>query len=233
MTESYINPMCIPGYTSSDQMNIIGYIADILPTNAKVLEIGCALGRSTIGWLNRIPDDCELYVVDTFTQHQDSIPSMVNPSPGWHPTDEDDLAMYEEIIRYFKAHSHYDTWEYVVRKHKKYSNIASVSRSKIQDYMVHKPQSSWDAVYIDALDEVQEVVDTLNYFQGAELICGDDYNTSRHVNTTKAVHRFLEERLDNNDEWALYTFPHCSFFCLTRKYSETSKKLRDKIYRNE
>ena len=228
----YINPMSVPGYTSHAQMKIIEAVCKSIPSDSRILEIGCALGRSTVGWLNCINDTHNLDVMDTFTQQSEfTIPSIINHSPGWGPTTPADIQTYDEIIDYFKSHTHKETWDIVVKRHSNYKNIKNVYSSKLQDFMKeNSTQPHWDVVYLDALDETEEVISALNYFEGAELICGDDYNTSRHVNTTIGVHRFLEKKLLEQNEWALYTFPHCSFFCLTKKYSQVSSQLQKNAY---
>ena len=61
-----MRPLDIPGYVNSAHMEDLARTVDSLSDVARILEIGCGYGRSTVCTLNHMKPTQTLTVVDTF-----------------------------------------------------------------------------------------------------------------------------------------------------------------------
>lgn len=60
-------PTDIPGWTHNWQHDYFPTLLQKLPYNSTLLEVGCGYGRSTWAWLDHLPNNFKLDILDNFT----------------------------------------------------------------------------------------------------------------------------------------------------------------------
>lgn len=159
----------IPGWTWKSQLEHIATLAKSYDSKIKVLEIGCAWGRSTWQWLDNLPIDSELWVIDAFvlkTPHKHA-KAFRHLLPG-NETVQKIIARYGEV-------GHYQTFLDVINLHPKKRMLKKILSGRSKTYY-DQTNFQWDIVYIDGAHDYETVKsDIFNYGPITKILCGDDY----------------------------------------------------------
>lgn len=201
--------MDIPGETTEKQHNWYNKIYHWMDPPHRILEIGCAWGRSSWAWLDCIEHkDSYLEILDTWSY---SRPKPINPSLGprlmaW-PT------YYDEIKQIFPNLNQKDILNHNLIQHKHYTKLKSVYTGNSREFVEkHNVLDMYDIVYLDGDHSEINVYNELNHFNGVKIICGDDFCQSQ-PGVIKAICRFYGS---NYTTYKLYTDPDARFFVLKR-----------------
>lgn len=159
----------IPGWTYVDQLDQFKEIVNWLPESPRILEIGCGYGRSTWAWLDALPWNAEMYVLDDFGTPDESIYSnydvfiklMVNVDK----VKEFQISGMNQEQIFFNN----------IPQHQKFSVIKNIWRMDSIEWTRNIDDKRWDLVYFDEEHSFERTKFWLEYFQNVKYVCGDDY----------------------------------------------------------
>lgn len=197
----------IPGFIQDEQAEHIKLLANSLPLNAQVLEIGCAWGRSTWCWLDGLPNDASLTVVDPF---------LIGSGKGkkWHCEHQKERWNHKtinKIMKYWVAHGHESTWRVVIDHHPRKHLVKELIVDKSQNFAKNSNQK-WDCVFVDGDHKYQEVKKDLELLEpNTDILCGDDYGPHE-----PDVVRAVDEMIQATGR-TLWTCPYNSWFWIAKK----------------
>jgi hypothetical protein len=210
MKHTVKTPYDIPGWTNPPQHNLYKKLVEQLPKNPKVLEIGCAWGRSAWAWLDVLPNDAEFYVLDNFSL-----------SSNRHlPEFYDTWNNYE--LRKFASACLKRNWLqkeiflYCIQQHPSFSNIKNIYDNDYFDWKIDN-DIKFDLVYIDGDHSYKHVNDQLEYFKDVPIVCGDDYKEQRRdyfEGLMTAVDNYIE---NNNVKYELFPTNKNGLFIIYNK----------------
>ena len=189
----------VPGWTTFEQHSLYHYVSKQLPKNAKVLELGCGWGKSTWGWLDALPDDCELYILDIFflNEHSPHLEYLYNQAMA---------RGYKNLAKYIKnsvdaKKTQKDMFIECIDQHPKRHLIKEIYDN---DFYKWQPNNEikFDMVYIDGDHSYQAVLDQLNYFSNVPIVCGDDYRPDEYFDPLKkAVDKYIQDNNKKSEIW--------------------------------
>tara|TARA_B100001248_G_C27240075_1_gene388945 strand:+ start:60 stop:686 length:627 start_codon:yes stop_codon:yes gene_type:complete len=165
---NFKNSNDVPGFTSTLQHQYYKKLVQQLPQSPKVLEIGCAFGRSTWAWLDFLPLTSEFYILDTFENNN-----------VWLPDQADGIQIPADANNFVKSafkdgYSHYEIFNYIIAQHKNFSIIKKIIKNTYHDAKVYLKNLNFDLVYLDGDHNYFEVLDQLLFFDNIPILCGDD-----------------------------------------------------------
>jgi hypothetical protein len=158
----------VPGMIEQPQCDTIIKVAQSLPKNAKVLEIGCWAGRSTWTWLNGLSPNAHMVTVDPF---------MLDHKTGKHRKRQ--MAQKNQtvntIMNYFLEHGGEKTWRAVINQHPN-KNVHKQLFVGLSYEFAKQNNEMWDCVYVDGDHSYEGIQSDLNIFEPrTNIICGDDF----------------------------------------------------------
>lgn len=180
--------MDVPGYTTSEQHKLYAKLAKALPDNARVLEIGCAWGRSTWAWLDCLPSTSKFYVIDNFLIDNRRLLEATN-----------NISKVKNLHR--KKITARQIFDSVINQHPNKNIIKHVWESDSQEWIKSKNfTKEWDLVFLDECHTYESTAKWLNLFSDVPVVCGDDYNEKKYSGLVKAVNEYKnkEINIENN-----------------------------------
>ena len=203
----------IPGWTDPPQHNLYKKLVEQLPKNPKVLEIGCAWGRSTWAWLDVLPNDAEFYVLDNFclptTRH---FPELINNYVEYNKPKLKEFAsacLKRNLLQK-------EIFLYCIQQHPSFSNIKNIYDNDYFDWKIVN-DIKFDLVYIDGDHSYKHVSDQLEYFKDVPIVCGDDYKEQQRdyfEGLMTAVDNYIE---NNNVKYELFSKANNGLFIIYNK----------------
>ena len=177
----------IPGFTSDGQLDFITALANSLPMNSNVIEVGIGLGRSTFAWLDGLNPKSTLNAIDNFRMGYDPIIELKEKN------DDNITPEKMKLYDYFFKHGQYASFLYNINRHHNKDIINNIFSIRSDEYIDSRYNNIFNCVYLDGSHDYSMVMKELEYFRNSELICGDDYMSSRHPGVTEAVNNFCEK----------------------------------------
>lgn len=173
----------VPGWTSTVQHKEYKNIADLLPKNPKVLEIGCGWGRSTWAWLDVLPSSTEYNILDNFSLRKKYF------LRKWPKVNK--------IAKKTKNLSHRDIFDQLISQHPNKNVIKTIWHMKGKDWINSEMfTKDFDLVYLDDDHSYEAVSTWLQIFKDVPIVCGDDFNHKRFPQIVKAVRQHaMQEKL--------------------------------------
>lgn len=179
-----MRPLDIPGYVNSAHMEDLARTVDSLSDVARILEIGCGYGRSTVCTLNHMKPTQTLTVVDTFIHLK---PSKIIKSIQKHHKREGKKInkILSENIRVLNQKGQRGLFDHVLQQHP-LQHTVTVHQMSSKQYIAENPLDTYDAVYIDGEHTYDAVMMELDHFQNTITLMGDDYGPA-HPGVTRAI----------------------------------------------
>lgn len=146
----------VTGLIGNIDMRIIGMLAKKVPSNGTIVEVGSFLGKSTVTWAENCDPSVTVYAIDTFTNFDVDISSLVNH-------DGSDIGSFEEVFK---------------KNTKPYDNIIMVKGES--PYDMNDWDKKIDLVFLDAshTDE-KNITDDLHFWDKHlsenGILCGHDF----------------------------------------------------------
>jgi len=191
------------GLCPNQQCDKIVDLASKLPDNARVLEIGSWLGKSTIAWLSGLHQNAVLDVLDLFDQESSMVKKVIN---------DNSLQVFTDILNMLDdGKGQFDIWKYYVNNHPNNQIIRNTWCMDSEKYIKNNMGNDYDCVFLDADHSYKHVSQQLEYFKDVDVICGDDYHKTVWPETVRAVNEFLDK---NNRELTVYE--NVSFYILRK-----------------
>ena len=195
--------MDIPGETTKKQHEWFYKIYHWMDGERKILEIGCAWGRSSWAWLDCIEsENSYLEILDNWAYSN---------SNGIKKIEKYNLDYYNKIKNIFPKLNQKEIVNYNLMQHKNYSKIKQINTDNSISFVKKRDVlNEFDIVYLDGDHSEFNVWQELNYFNGVKVICGDDFALAQ-PGVIKSVCRFYAK---NYNTYKLYTDPDARFFAL-------------------
>ena len=203
------NALDIPGLTSPEQHFYYKILANELPKNPRVLEIGCGWGRSTWAWLNVLPSSTKYCIVDNFElpaqfllfqyeTYQNKNPIIAKLIKEWAKNNTNQRKIFDKLIsqhpnkKILKKiwHLHSDNW---------------IGSEEFTD--------NWDLVFLDDRHYFDVMERWLEIFSHVPIVCGDDY-AEDFPELVKAVDEYV---LKNKQHKKLVVRPGRFFYIIKNK----------------
>ena len=190
----------IPGWMKPQELVLLSKLAQFVPENGAILEVGCFLGSSTVALYNGKLPSVKMTVVDNFRGFLD--PSVIDRPfyQGGFETGDVDLYLRAKSIAISRG------WQMAFK--------SCVGDDIYNDLDTH-PVSSRDFVkdkkynltFIDASHYYEDVRNDLKKFASdTDLLIGDDF-LSIYPGVSQAVNQFRDKRtlvvFENTKLWAL------------------------------
>jgi hypothetical protein len=200
--------MDIPGQTKFDNLNPIIEIAAAIKSYSvkkpKVLEIGCAWGRSTWAILDAFKD-CEYHVLDWWGYVEQRQINQIKNHKIYPYLVENKIDIY----------NHKDVWQFNMKHHKHFDSIHTINSMSSLQYINTGLENEFDFVFFDGSHEYDVVCKELEYFNASLVMYGDDYHP-RELGVMKSVHDFYYKHVKNNSLTHTYLYGSASkaFWCI-------------------
>lgn len=197
------NSLDIPGETTKKQHDWFYKVYHWMYPPHRILEVGCAWGRSTWAWLDCIEHERSyLEVLDNW--------SYTNATKQIKKHNND---YYDNMKLISPTLDQKEILLYNLQQHPNYSKLKKIHTGDSTSFVnVPNALTKYDIVYLDGDHSEKNVYNELNYFNGSKVICGDDFNMDQS-GVIKAVCKFYSE---NYKRYYLYTDPEARFFALKR-----------------
>lgn len=197
------NALDIPGETTTAQHEWFNKVYHWIYPPRRILEIGCAWGRSSWAWL-----DC--------IEHKESYLEILD---NWAYNNSPDKikiynnTYYNEIKKTIPDFDQKKIIEYNLQQNKNYNKLKKIHTGTTDSFIKENNIfENFDIVFLDGDHSEKNVYKELNYFKGLKIICGDDF-ASAQPGVIKAVCRF---HIENFEMYKLYTDPDARFFVFKR-----------------
>jgi len=183
----------VPGW--GDATMLFADIIPTLPSNARLLEIGCGIGRSTWAILDNMSPGMSLSILDSFEYNNDQsyiwnelvrCGGIKNLTDQPHPL--------QELIT---KNSQYEIFLSIIQNHPNFKFIENIHLMSSMSYMQRELPDQYDFIFIDGDHEYSTVVHELDYFKNSKIISGDDYANTECPGVAKAVDEFVIEHNRN------------------------------------
>ena len=195
MIKEYLD---IPGQTTSNNLDPILEIASAIRgcgvKKPKVLEIGCAWGRSTWAILDAFKD-CEYHVLDWWGYFQQRQIDQVKSHKIYPYLLENKIDIY----------NHRDVWQFIMKHHKHFESIQTINSMSSLEYIDKGLKNNFDFVFFDGSHEYDVVSKELEYFKSSSVLYGDDYHP-RELGVMRSVHDFYCTHVENNNLTHTYLY---------------------------
>ena len=181
--------MDIPGQTTEYNLNNIYKIAEEVKQNCKgdkpkILEIGCAWGRSTWALLDAYPD-CEHHIIENWAyERHNHYQNEITQHPSYKLLKDNKIDIRQQR----------KVWKFFVSQHKNYKNIVKLNSMSSEDYIAQCMDKEFDFVFLDGSHEYDTVIKELYYFKKALVLYGDDYRSTQQE-LVKAVNEYYEDHI--------------------------------------
>ncbi len=148
----------IPGFCPQPQLATLAVLAQSVPPNGSIVEVGCLFGRSAFTWASSSKESVKIYCIDPWDEK--SMPAYTGFSMK--------RGTYQGLIKNTKEN---------------FLNNLSLFQNKIVAIQQKSPLAHWDLsvdiVYLDGDHTYTSVKDDIVFwsqFLGSKsIICGDDY----------------------------------------------------------
>jgi len=176
----------VPGWTSTQQHNKYKDIAEHLPKNPRVLEIGCGWGRSTWAWLDALPATTDYYILDNFSLQLGNTLRKKNWLKKW--------PHINEKARKTKNLTQRKIFDGLISQHPNKDIIKTIWHMNGEDWLQSNHfTNNFDLVYLDDDHSFNAVSTWLNTFKNVPIVCGDDYNVKCFPQVIEAVNNYTIE----------------------------------------
>lgn len=176
--EKILNVQQVPGFTTPGQHRCYEDIIQKLPENPRILEVGCLYGKSTWGWLDVLPPNGSLTVVDSFTSlslYKSRLISKISPENAfnfiWYAEDNSWIKPNWQELCHLPQ---YKLFEKIIHQHPCSEQLKEVHNILSEEYRNLGMSKDFDCVYLDDDHNYNNVLDWLHYFDKVPIICGDD-----------------------------------------------------------
>jgi hypothetical protein len=182
--------------------------------NFKILELGCAYGRSTTAWLdamNFIPqnvyDNIELTIVDNFVYDTDKNKTRVFNNSCYPEFDKTEWL--EEKIHWPQK----KIVEWVINQHENRKYLKEIINTE-SDKFLWKNQTVYDIAFLDGPHDYKSVYTSIGFLSklDTQIICGDDFANEQPGVLTGVLSWYLKPK--NREKYNLFTSSTARFFCL-------------------
>lgn len=202
--------MDIPGQTNKYNLDNIFEIADVVKNNAKgdkvkILEIGCAWGRSTWALMDAF-EDCEHHIIENWAYaHHSNYNQVITEHHSYQLLKNKGIDIQNQK----------KVWKFFVSKHKNYKNITTMNSMSSDDYISAFKDNEFDFVFLDGSHNYKTVIRELYYFGSATVLYGDDYRPTQ-PGVVKAVHEFYEDSIqyEKNQYLQLQASSPNAYWCI-------------------
>lgn len=174
----------VPGW--GDATELFSRIIPNLPANARLLEIGCGLGKSTWAILDNMKPGMSLSIIDSF-EYNDDRQYVWNELVRCEVIDEFSLEKQIVLKQLITTNNQYDIFMHVIQHHANFKLIDNVYKMRSRTYTELGLCSQYDFVFIDGGHRYQNVLNELNYFNNSTVITGDDYVSFECLGVAAAV----------------------------------------------
>ena len=189
-----MTPLDIPGYVNEAHLEDLSKTIDSLSDNARILEIGCAYGRSTWCTLTNMKPTQTLTVVDTFVHLKPKklLKGMRKASQRGAYTITAKIA--ENMAYLDQCNNQRQMFDHMMSQHPNRSQL-QVYQMTSQQYIAQYPNTTYDCVYIDGEHSYSAVSMELNQYKSSTILCGDDWGPA-HPGVTRAIDEFRSRHSD-------------------------------------
>ena len=183
-----MTPLDIPGYVNEAHLEDLAKTIDSLSDNARILEIGCAYGRSTWCTLTHMKPTHTLTVVDTFAHLKPKklLKGMRKASQRGAYTITAKIA--ENMAYLDQCNNQRQMFDHMMSQHPNSSQL-QVYQMTSKQYIAEYPNTTYDCVYIDGEHTYDAVSMELNQYKSSTILCGDDWGPA-HPGVTRAIDEF-------------------------------------------
>lgn len=177
----------VPGWGNATE--IFSSIIPSLPNDARLLEIGCGLGKSTWSILDHMTPDMSLSVLDSFDYNNDR-QYVWNELIRCEILDRFSPERQQDLKDLITTNSQYDIFMHVVQHHENFKLIKNIYKMQSQTYVDLQLCNHYDFIFIDGDHSYETVLNELNYFKDSTIITGDDYANPDCPGVLAAVDQF-------------------------------------------
>ena len=178
----------VPGFNNLKHLTNLSKFVSTIPTNSKVLEIGCAWGGSTWAILDGLPEGSKLYTCDTF---QMNTPVLKNRHYQGVMAKHSHNPSVVYAMQLYMKNDQKAVFDYCLSYHPRFFDFHKAVYVE-KSLKVLENDNKWDLVYLDGDHSYSTVRSELEYIKDVKYICGDDYHPA-HPGVIKAVDEFLLE----------------------------------------
>ena len=178
----------IPGWMTEYDLRILTMIAERVPKNGSILEIGCFFGRSTTALYNGKDSSVSLEVIDPFEDMR--IWAGFKEMPNFTKANcFGSESLYNVAMHIAQRKNWLESFRFCIGN-TMYNNLevyqgTSENHPKVKDY---------DLVFIDGAHSYEGVKhDIMKYSSDTTLIVGDDFNNI-HPGVSQAINELREYR---------------------------------------
>ena len=183
-----MTPMDIPGYINHVHVEDLTDLIRKQPDGIRILEIGCAYGRSTWTTMSAMGPNSTLTVVDTFGHLKPSkLLKGITKSIGRGETQNTEkLSENMRVLR--ESNDQRTLFNHVLEQHPARDRV-TVHQMYSQDYRKQFYNDTFDVVYLDGEHTYEAVRGELKHFANTPVLCGDDWGPSK-PGVTRAIDEF-------------------------------------------
>lgn len=188
-----MNLQHIPGYTGEEHLNRLGNLVSTLKPNSRILEIGCAYGRSTWCILNHITPGTTVDTVDTFAHLKTS--KMYKSNHKGHK--RMGIKMHKTFahnLEQMMKLGHRGFYDWLIQQHPHHEQHCAYQMTSVE-YMKLYAERTYDLVYLDGDHAYETVSKELQHYKNTDILCGDDWGPV-HPQVTQAVDEFRSQCVD-------------------------------------
>lgn len=179
-----MNPNDIPGWINERHQLRLQQTLSALKPGARILEIGCGFGRSTVCILNHMPSSAVLHTVDTFA-HLKPQKMRKKIIKGHQRKGIPMTAQLRDNTELLLHLNQREMWDRMVASHPHRSQCTVYQMTSSQ-FMYQHPSTQYDMVYLDGDHSYEAVSQELQHYQHCAVISGDDYGPA-HPGVIQAV----------------------------------------------
>lgn len=177
----------VPGW--GDARQLFAKTIPSLPPDARLLEIGCGIGRSTWGILDQMSPGMTLSILDSFEYNNDRNYIWNELLRCGSITDSvDSTNLLKDLIT---SNSQYDIFLTIIKNHINFKFIENIYVMPSSDYIQKSMESQYDFIFIDGDHSYSSVINELEYFKKSKIISGDDYSNQECPGVSEAVNEFV------------------------------------------
>lgn len=190
----------IPGWMKPPELTILSKLAEYVPENGSILEVGCFLGSSTAALYGSKLPSVKMTVVDSFRGFLD--PTLIEKPFDQAGFEMGDAKLYEKARRIAIS----DGWQMAFKCciGDEIYNDLNVHSMPSRDFVKDKKYS---LTFIDASHYYEDVRNDIKKFiSDSDLLVGDDF-LSIYPGVSQAVNQFRDKKtlvvFEDTKLWAL------------------------------
>jgi hypothetical protein len=184
-----MNTIHIPGYTNETHLQDLADTISSLRPNSRILEIGCAYGRSTCCILDHLTPGSTLTTVDTFAHIKVSKMYKSNHKKYQRMG----VKMPKELahnLEMLKQKGHRGFYDWITQQHPNHTQHSTHEMTSVE-YMKMYHMEQYDCVYLDGDHTYDTVSKELAHYELSTVLCGDDWGPA-HPGVTQAVNELRQ-----------------------------------------